>query len=117
MALPLWLNDKLWMGDDVASRLDGFTGDLLFGEHHESHAASAFYPSQRRRTSGGNRRIPWLLRPRRCHKHSSVLSRRPHAAERRLPSASPDRARARDRQCDEAWLLTALHIAGLQAIN
>ena len=45
MALPLWLSDKLWMSDDIRSRLDGYEGDVLFGEHHESHAASAFYPS------------------------------------------------------------------------
>ena len=31
--------------DDIAGRLEGYTGRVLFGEHHESHAASAFYPS------------------------------------------------------------------------
>jgi carbamoyltransferase len=45
MALPLWLTDKLWMSDDIANQLDGYEGPVLFGEHHESHAASAFYPS------------------------------------------------------------------------
>ncbi|MEQ1910922.1 MAG: carbamoyltransferase [Vicinamibacterales bacterium] len=45
MALPLWLTEKLWMSDDIHSNLDGFEGEVLFGEHHESHAASAFYPS------------------------------------------------------------------------
>ena len=45
MALPLWLTDKLWMSDDIASQLEGYEGPVLFGEHHESHAASAFYPS------------------------------------------------------------------------
>ena len=45
MAMPLWLSEKLWMADDIAGRLDGYTGRVLFGEHHESHAASAFYPS------------------------------------------------------------------------
>jgi carbamoyltransferase len=45
MAMPLWLTEKLWMADDIASQLDGYTGRVLFGEHHESHAASAFYPS------------------------------------------------------------------------
>ena len=44
-AMPLWLGERLWMGDDIARRLEGFEGDVLFGEHHESHAASAFYPS------------------------------------------------------------------------
>jgi len=45
MALPLWLADKLWMNDDLRARLEGYEGDILFGEHHESHAGSAFYPS------------------------------------------------------------------------
>jgi carbamoyltransferase len=45
MALPLWLGEKLWMADDIRGHLEGFAGDVLFGEHHESHAASAFYPS------------------------------------------------------------------------
>ena len=45
MALPLWLGDKLWMADDIKTRLEGYEGEVLFGEHHESHAASAFYPS------------------------------------------------------------------------
>jgi carbamoyltransferase len=45
MAMPLWLSEKLWMGDDIADHLDGYEGEVLFGEHHESHAASAFYPS------------------------------------------------------------------------
>jgi carbamoyltransferase len=45
MALPLWLTDKLWMRDDIRNRLDGYEGGILFGDHHESHAASAFYPS------------------------------------------------------------------------
>ena len=45
MAMPAWLGEKLWMADDIADRLEGYQGEILFGEHHESHAASAFYPS------------------------------------------------------------------------
>ena len=45
MAMPLWLGEKLWMGDDIHANLEGYTGEVLFAEHHESHAASAFYPS------------------------------------------------------------------------
>jgi carbamoyltransferase len=45
MAMPLWLSEKLWMADDIAGELEGYEGGVLFGEHHESHAASAFYPS------------------------------------------------------------------------
>ena len=44
-ALPVWLGEKLWMSDDLREHLQGYEGEILFGEHHESHAASAFYPS------------------------------------------------------------------------
>ncbi|VAX18634.1 Nodulation protein nolO, partial [hydrothermal vent metagenome] len=45
MALPLWLKEKLWMRDYIYKKLEGFEGRMIFPEHHESHAASAFYPS------------------------------------------------------------------------
>ena len=45
MAMPLWLSEKLWMAEDIREQLPGYEGDVLFGEHHESHAASAFFPS------------------------------------------------------------------------
>jgi carbamoyltransferase len=44
MAMPIWIKDKLWMGDILKKNL-GYTGDLIYPEHHQSHAASAFYPS------------------------------------------------------------------------
>src|SRR5215216_1170040 len=44
MAMPLWLREKLWIREQV-SKDAGFGGRVLFTEHHESHAASAFYPS------------------------------------------------------------------------
>ena len=43
-AMPLWLKQKLWTRDNIAEELD-YEGDILFTEHHESHAASAFFPS------------------------------------------------------------------------
>ena len=43
-AMPLWLKEKLWMGDVVQAEL-GIERDLLYPEHHQSHAASAFFPS------------------------------------------------------------------------
>ncbi len=43
-AMPLWLKEKLWIRENIAKEL-GFEGQVLFTEHHESHAASAFYPS------------------------------------------------------------------------
>ena len=44
-AMPLWLREKLWMGDMIRKELGGFEGDMLYPEHHQSHAASAFFPS------------------------------------------------------------------------
>ena len=51
MALPLWIKEKLFQKDLLCRRLKarapGFDWQrkLLFAEHHQSHAASAFYPS------------------------------------------------------------------------
>ena len=45
MAMPLWLKEKLWMDDTIRNSLAGYEGDVLYPEHHQSHAASAFYPS------------------------------------------------------------------------
>jgi carbamoyltransferase len=60
-ALPLWMREKLWMPDLIRTEMGKAAGEederaakkigktfewkLLFGDHHESHAASAFYPS------------------------------------------------------------------------
>lgn len=43
-AMPLWLGRKLHF-QRVVRRETGYEGPVLFTEHHESHAASAFYPS------------------------------------------------------------------------
>ena len=43
-AMPAWLKEKLHLRDALRERL-GFEGTIHFAEHHESHAASAFYPS------------------------------------------------------------------------
>lgn len=43
-AMPVWLKDKLNMNGHIRKELN-FEGEILYGEHHESHAASAFYPS------------------------------------------------------------------------
>ena len=43
-AIPVWLGEKLWMDKVIGDALD-YDGDVLYAEHHESHAASAFYPS------------------------------------------------------------------------
>ncbi len=43
-AMPLWIKEKLWMKEMIKDKL-GYEGKIIFPEHHESHAASAFYPS------------------------------------------------------------------------
>jgi len=43
-AMPQWIGKKLWIPDLVEKEL-GWAGPVLFPEHHESHAASAFFPS------------------------------------------------------------------------
>ncbi|MBI3316066.1 MAG: hypothetical protein HYZ87_03740, partial [Candidatus Omnitrophica bacterium] len=43
-AIPVWIKEKLWIKDLIQEKL-GFQGTLLFPEHHEAHAASAFFPS------------------------------------------------------------------------
>ncbi len=43
-AMPVWLKDKLWMREHIRDELN-CDADVLFTEHHESHAASAFFPS------------------------------------------------------------------------
>jgi carbamoyltransferase len=51
MAIPLWLREKLFLKDllrNELAKLDrrgGWNRELLFSEHHLSHAASAFFPS------------------------------------------------------------------------
>ena len=45
-AIPVWLKDKLFTRQKIKSELPGATrATLAFTEHHESHAASAFFPS------------------------------------------------------------------------
>ncbi|MBN2449121.1 MAG: carbamoyltransferase [Lentisphaeria bacterium] len=55
MAMPLWLRQKLWTSLVIEKSLAacGIRGQvqLLFPEHHESHAASAFFPSPFRRAA------------------------------------------------------------------
>ena len=50
-AIPVWIKEKLFQKSLLAARLEALDPDvewserLLFAEHHQSHAASAFYPS------------------------------------------------------------------------
>ncbi len=43
-SMPLWIKEKLWMKEFIKKELN-YDGKIIFPEHHESHAASAFYPS------------------------------------------------------------------------
>jgi carbamoyltransferase len=51
-AMPVWIKEKMFLKDVLRKELIALAGDvekalppILFTEHHESHAASAFYPS------------------------------------------------------------------------
>ncbi len=44
MAGPLWIKEKLYQDRAIKEALD-YEGEVLYAEHHESHAASAFFPS------------------------------------------------------------------------
>jgi carbamoyltransferase len=44
MAGPLWIKEKLYLDKQLRKEL-GYEGEILYSEHHESHAASAFFPS------------------------------------------------------------------------
>src|SRR5437667_2588608 len=46
MALPVWLKEKLHLPREMDKGLGGkYKGRYVFTDHHESHAASAFFPS------------------------------------------------------------------------
>ena len=52
MAIPVWLQEKLFLKDLLATELAKFGAEkkavatkMVFSEHHLSHAASAFFPS------------------------------------------------------------------------
>lgn len=49
MAMPIWIREKLWIPLEIENALEQCgvkpERELYFPEHHESHAASAFYPS------------------------------------------------------------------------
>jgi carbamoyltransferase len=44
MAIPLWIRERIWMKELIRREL-GCDCKVFFPEHHESHAASAFFPS------------------------------------------------------------------------
>jgi carbamoyltransferase len=44
LAGPLWIKDKLYIDRQLKEELE-YDGQVYYAEHHESHAASAFFPS------------------------------------------------------------------------
>lgn len=48
--IPIWIKDKLWISEHIRSQLN-YTGKLIYPEHHQSHAASAFFPSPYRESA------------------------------------------------------------------
>jgi carbamoyltransferase len=44
MSVPLWIREKAWIPELIKKEL-AYEGPILFPEHHQSHAASAFFPS------------------------------------------------------------------------
>jgi len=46
MSMPMWLRQKLHLPREIDKALNNkYKGRYIFAEHHESHAASAFFPS------------------------------------------------------------------------
>ena len=43
--IPKWIHKRLWIKNDIKKALNGFKGEIIFPEHHLSHAAHAFYTS------------------------------------------------------------------------
>ena len=43
--IPKWLHKRLWIKNDIKNHLKGFNGEILFPDHHLSHAAHAFHTS------------------------------------------------------------------------
>ena len=43
--IPKWIHKRLWIKDEIKKSLKGFSGKIIFPEHHMSHAAHTFYTS------------------------------------------------------------------------
>ena len=44
--IPKWIHKRLWIKNEIKKHLKGFNGNIVFPDHHMSHAAYAFYTSQ-----------------------------------------------------------------------
>ena len=43
--IPKWIHKRLWIKNEIKKNLKGFAGQIIFPEHHMSHAAHAFFTS------------------------------------------------------------------------
>ena len=43
--IPKWLHKRLWIKNEIEKSLKGFKGEIIFPEHHLSHAAHTYYTS------------------------------------------------------------------------
>jgi len=43
--IPKWIHKRLWIKSEIQKHLKNFSGEIIFPEHHLSHAAHAFYTS------------------------------------------------------------------------
>ena len=43
--IPKWIHKRLWVKDEISKHLKDFNGEIIFPEHHMSHAAHAFFTS------------------------------------------------------------------------
>lgn len=43
--IPKWIHKRLWVKEEIKKHLKGYSGKILFPEHHLSHAAYSFFTS------------------------------------------------------------------------
>lgn len=43
--IPKWIHKRLWIKEEIKKHLKGFSGKIIFPEHHLSHAAYTFFTS------------------------------------------------------------------------
>jgi len=43
--IPKWIHKRLWVKGEISKHLKDFNGEIIFPEHHMSHAAHAFFTS------------------------------------------------------------------------
>ena len=43
--IPKWIHKRLWVKDEIKNHLKEFNGEIIFPEHHMSHASHTFFTS------------------------------------------------------------------------